>query len=105
MKLNQIIFALVVTALVTSPLVGGILPLEKAEAASKAGIAVSSAKVNINTAGAEELVSLKGVGAATAQNILNYREANGRFKSVEDLQNVKGIGGKRFERLKDQIAV
>lgn len=105
MKLNLFIFALAAAALVTGPLAGGILPLEKAEAASKAGLSVASAKVNINTAGAEELVSLKGVGAATAQNILNYREANGRFKSVEDLQNVKGIGGKRFERLKDQIAV
>lgn len=81
-------------------------------AASDAGAAGSSAQanaalrpVNINTAGLEELDSLSGVGPATAQAIIDEREANGPFSSIEDIQRVSGIGEKKFEKLKAEICV
>lgn len=64
-----------------------------------------SNKVNINTATVQELDSLPGVGEATANKILNYRQENGKFKSVEEIKNVNGIGEKKYEDLKDAICV
>lgn len=61
--------------------------------------------VNINTATLEQLDSLPGVGEATANKIITYREENGGFKTIEDLKNVKGIGDKKFEDMKDSICV
>ncbi|PID65229.1 MAG: hypothetical protein CR977_01770 [Gammaproteobacteria bacterium] len=49
-------------------------------------------QVNINTAGVEELTALSGIGEKKAKAIINYRKKNGKFKSVSDLTNVKGIG-------------
>jgi competence protein ComEA len=63
------------------------------------------AAVNINTATKDELVALSGIGPAKAQAILDYRKANGPFKSVDDLKNVKGIGAKRLEKLRADITV
>ena len=63
------------------------------------------ATVNLNTATKEELIALPGIGPAKAQAILDYRKANGAFKSVEELKDVKGIGAKRFEKLKDDLTV
>ncbi|TYT22436.1 ComEA family DNA-binding protein [Dictyoglomus thermophilum] len=60
-------------------------------------------KVNINTASKEELESLPGIGPTLAQRIIEYREENGVFTSAEDLLNVKGIGEKKLEKIKDQI--
>ena len=64
-----------------------------------------SGVININSASLSELDSLPGIGPAYAQGIIDYRDANGGFKSIEDIQNVKGIGPKTFEKLKDQITV
>ena len=61
--------------------------------------------VNINTATLEQLDTLPGVGEATANKIITYREENGGFKSIEDLKNVKGIGEKKFEDMKSSICV
>ena len=63
------------------------------------------AAVNLNTATKEELIALPGIGPAKAQAILDYRKANGAFKSVEELKDVKGIGAKRFEKLKGDLTV
>lgn len=63
------------------------------------------AAVNINTATKDELVALSGIGPAKAQAILDYRKANGPFKTVDDLRNVKGIGAKRMEKLRADITV
>lgn len=60
--------------------------------------------VNINTASAEELVKLKGVGEKTAEKIIEYREQT-PFETVEDIMNVSGIGEKKFEDIKDMICV
>lgn len=62
-------------------------------------------KVNLNTANSEELRTLDGVGPATAEKIIRYRESDGPFKKIEDLKNVDGIGDKTFEKLKDYIVV
>ncbi len=62
-------------------------------------------KVNINTATAGELDTLPGVGAVTAQSILDYRAAHGPFKSIEDIQQVKNIGDATYQKLKDRITV
>lgn len=61
--------------------------------------------VNINTAGVSELDSLPGIGPAYAQRIIDYRSAEGGFKSTADLQNVKGIGPKTYEKLKDLVTI
>ena len=65
----------------------------------------SSGKVNINLASVSELKSLDGVGDATAQKIVDYRQNQGRFTKIEDLKNVSGIGDKKYEALKDKICV
>lgn len=62
-------------------------------------------KININTATQEELDSLPGVGASTANKILNYRKENGKFKTKEDIKNVSGIGESKFNKIKDLIEV
>ena len=64
-----------------------------------------NAKVNINTASKEKLETLPGVGETTAQKIIDYREANGKFKTIEDIKNVSGIGDAKYESLKDKITV
>jgi len=61
--------------------------------------------ININTASQAELETLSGIGPALAQRIIQYREKNGNFLTTEDIKNVSGIGGKRFEQIKDQITV
>lgn len=63
------------------------------------------AKVNINTATQNELDGLPGIGPALAQRIIDFREENGNFKSIEDIQNVKGIGDSKFDEIKDKIVV
>ncbi len=63
------------------------------------------AKININTASAEELTQLKGIGPSHAAKIVEYREKNGPFKLPEDVMQVPGIGQKTFENNKDIILV
>lgn len=65
----------------------------------------TSAQVNINTATATELETLPRIGPTTAQRILDYRDANGPFATIEDIQNVSGIGPATFEGFKDMITV
>lgn len=62
-------------------------------------------KININTADAAGLTTLNGIGEKKAQTIIDYREEQGPFMSVEDIKNVSGIGDKSFENLKDSITV
>ena len=64
-----------------------------------------SAPVNINTASASELAALQGIGPAKAQAIVEHREKNGQFKSVDDLKLVRGIGDKMLEQLRPHVTV
>ena len=65
----------------------------------------ATAAVNLNTATKDELVALPGIGPAKAQAILDYRSKNGAFKSIEELKDVKGIGAKRYEKIKSDLTV
>ena len=67
-------------------------------------VTAALAVVDINSASKNELVALSGIGPAKAQAILDYRKANGPFKTVDELRNVKGIGAKRLEKLRSEIA-
>jgi competence protein ComEA len=69
------------------------------------GPVIALAAININTASKDELVALPGIGPAKAQAIIDYRKAHGAFKTVEELKDVKGIGAKRFEKLKPELTV
>ena len=61
--------------------------------------------VDLNQASLDQLTELPGIGPTTAQRIVEYREKNGPFRKIEDLMNVRGIGEKKFLRLKDRITV
>ncbi len=66
---------------------------------------VKTSKVNINTAKQTELETLSGIGPSIALKIINYREENGEFKTIEDIKNVPGIGDAKFENIKENICV
>lgn len=65
----------------------------------------SSSKVNINTATQTELELLSGIGPSIASKIISYRKENGKFKTIEDIKNVPGIGEAKFNSIQDQITV
>jgi competence protein ComEA len=65
----------------------------------------SEGKVNINMAESAELQTIPGIGPSKAARIIEYRQSNGNFSSIEDIQNVSGIGSKTFESIKDYITV
>ncbi len=60
-------------------------------------------KININLAYASDLQMLPGIGEVTAERIIEYREKNNGFKNISEIMNVKGIGLKKFEKIKDYI--
>jgi len=62
-------------------------------------------KVNVNSASAEELMVLPGIGEQIAKNIIDYRNQYGAFNTKEDLKNVKGIGEKKFEQIKELVSI
>lgn len=81
---------------------GSVNPAAKSGTSSKAA---PSGPVNINTASAEELDTLPGIGPAMAQRIIEFRETEGAFTSIEDIKKVKGIGEAKFEKMKDKICI
>ena len=114
--MRGIVFAIVIAALVSVPSVVSAGQSSKAAAPVKSSSsrgAAASAKarataanpVNLNSASVAQLQTLPGIGASTAQRILEYRQKNGTFKKIEELMNVKGIGEKSFLKLKPLITV
>ena len=75
------------------------------EAMGGSAASPADGKININTADSIQLQELNGVGPATAEKIMAYREENGRFQAIEDIKNVSGIGEKTFEKFKDDIKI
>ena len=73
--------------------------------ASAQGVATAEGPVNINHASESDLDALPGVGPSTARAIVEDRDANGPFSTIEDLMRVSGIGEKKFEKLKSSICV
>lgn len=65
----------------------------------------ASNKININRASQTELETIPGIGPSTALKIINYRNENGKFNSIEDIKNVSGIGDSKFNNIKEYITV
>jgi competence protein ComEA len=65
----------------------------------------ASSPINLNTATQSQLETLPGIGARTAERIIEYREKNNGFKKVEELMNIRGIGEKSFLKLKPLVSV
>ena len=72
---------------------------------SRASAPMASQIVNVNEASAQELESIKGVGPALAERIVEYRTANGKFKSLDQLREVKGIGEAKLGKMKNEITL
>ena len=65
----------------------------------------TSEKVNLNTATVDELQTIPGIGPAMAKRVVEYRTKAGKFTKIEDILNVKGIGEKLFQKMKDRLTV
>jgi competence protein ComEA len=76
------------------------LPVQNGNSLSEPAV-----KININTARIEELVTLNGIGEVKARDIVAYREQNGAFENIEQIQDVKGIGEATFNKIKDWITI
>ena len=94
---------MVAAALVALVITAGMVRAQEPKAAAPAHAA--AAVLNLNTATAAQLEGLPGIGKATADRIVEYRQKSGGFKKVEDLMNVRGIGEKNFLKLKPLITV
>jgi competence protein ComEA len=79
--------------------------IAEAQRAGKPPATASIEVVNLNTATAPQLADLPGIGAKTAELILQYRVKNGPFKKIEEIMNVRGVGEKSFLRIKDRLTV
>jgi comEA protein len=81
------------------------LVMSPALATAQKSKAASVEKVNLNTATLEQLQTLPGIGPSTAKGIIEHRTKVGKFTKVEEILNVKGIGEKKFQKIKDRLIV
>ena len=98
-----------ITRILTAAIAAIVLSAPAVSAQTKApqakSAATTTAPVNLNTATAEQLATIPGVGPKMAERIIDYRQKNGGFKKVEDLMNVSGVGEKSFLKMKPLITV
>ena len=79
---------------------------QKADADSApAGEKTAASKINLNSATAEQLTSIPGIGPATAKLIIEHRTKAGKFNRIEELMNIRGIGEKKFQQIKDLLTL
>ena len=95
---------LLAVTMVSTQLIAAETPL-KPEMAAQAASAQMAKPININTASVEELQLLKGVGEAKAKAIVEYRLVNGKFKSIDELTQVSGIGEKLLEQNRSALVL
>ena len=76
-----------------------------AESSSVPAASAATGKVNLNTASMAQLDTLPGIGAVYAQRIIDYRNSHAGFKDISELKNIKGIGDKTFDKLKDLVTI
>lgn len=85
------------------------VPMRLRDAGEKGGAASTGrqadGKINLNTATEKELQELPGIGPAMSARIVEYRESNGAFQSIDDIKKVRGIGASKFEKLKDRVTL
>ena len=93
----------VITAVMLTSLY--VYPANLVYAQPKPAESVAMSPVNINRATIEELQTVRGVGPALAERIVNYRESNGKFESLAELTEIRGIGDLKFEKIKDRITL
>ncbi|RPJ75351.1 MAG: helix-hairpin-helix domain-containing protein [Acidobacteria bacterium] len=99
------VLVLVLGVVLAGPVFAPAIVSAQQAAAPAAAKGAAAAPVNLNTATAEQLDGLPGVGQAMAARILEYRQKNGGFKKIEELMNIKGIGEKNFLKLKPLVTV
>lgn len=97
----QRLFLFLVVAILSCSLPVTVLAVEGKPRPAAAAVAT----VNLNSATAKELEALPGIGSATAGNIVAYRSEKGKFKTVDELLKVKGIGTKTLEKIRNLVAV
>ncbi len=102
--MSRILVAAIVITLAATAGTGTARAQETAARPAAAG-AANAAPVNLNSASVDQLEALPGIGRATAERIVEYRQKSGGFKKVEDLMNVRGIGEKSFLKLKPLVTV
>ena len=104
---NEIVFYSIPaqTETVTRQISSDEIDTEKTDTVTDIPVKEVSSKININTASAEELQKLYRIGPAISQRIIDYRQSYGDFETIEEIKEVKGIGDKIFEKIKDQICV
>jgi competence protein ComEA len=90
---------------VSAPAVASVAPSRSPRSAPQAAAATPQFPINLNTATAEQLEAIPGIGPVLAQRIIEYRQTRGRFQSVDELLEVRGIGPKRLESMRPYVVV
>ena len=81
------------------------LALSSVSVMAQKSAVVPTEKINLNSATSEQLQAIPGIGPATAKAILEYRAKVGKFNKIDEIINVKGIGEKKFQKIKDRLTV